>query len=114
MSRFWRATLRPLPPVARGPSKFESTKGRGSVPEGLSSTEVGKAISEHAKDASEGEEGAAETGHDWLASVLEAVLLSIVAVLAAWSDSRRRNGARSHRSSWRRPRRCEPKRIGSI
>ena len=85
MSRFWRATLRPLPPVARGPSKFESTKGRGSVPEGLSSTEVGKAISEHAKDASEGEEGAAETGRDWLASVLEAVLLSIVAVLAAWS-----------------------------
>jgi hypothetical protein len=55
------------------------------VPEGLSTSEVGKSIAEHKKestaDGDKGEEGARE----WLLPVLEAILLAIVAVLAAWS-----------------------------
>jgi hypothetical protein len=51
------------------------------VPEGLSPGEVGKEISEHhrhqpAKEA---------TGHDRLITIVEAVLLAVVAVLAAYS-----------------------------
>jgi hypothetical protein len=53
------------------------------VPEGLSPGEVGKEIAEHRKHAA-----AADTGHDrhdrWL-SIVEALLLSLVAVLAAYS-----------------------------
>lgn len=51
------------------------------MPEGLSAAEVGKEIAEH-KERSETEE--AEHRDRWL-SVIEAVLLSMVAVLAAYS-----------------------------
>jgi len=54
------------------------------MPEGLSSTEVGKVIGEHAEASAE-TDGGEETGRDWIISVLEAILLSVVAVLAAWS-----------------------------
>jgi hypothetical protein len=52
------------------------------VPEGLSAAEVGKEIAEHNK-----REGGEEEGepHDRWLSILEAVLLSLVAVLAAYS-----------------------------
>jgi hypothetical protein len=52
------------------------------VPEGLSAAEVGKEIAEHKKH-SEGDEDADQNDR-WL-SILEAVLLSLVAVLAAYS-----------------------------
>lgn len=53
------------------------------MPEGLSASEVGKEIGEHKKSA-EGQEH--ETArHDRLLSITEAVLLSIVAVFAAYS-----------------------------
>src|SRR3954470_17525858 len=52
------------------------------MPEGLSAAEVGKEIAEH-KERSEAEE-AVEPRDRWL-SIVEAVLLSIVAVLAAYS-----------------------------
>jgi hypothetical protein len=61
------------------------------VPEGLSPSEVGKEIAEHRKEAAEKEEeqengSAAEAkGRDRLITVIEAVLLAVVAVLAAWS-----------------------------
>jgi hypothetical protein len=52
------------------------------VPEGLSAAEVGKEIAEHKKHA-----GAAHEGghHDRWLSIVEALLLSLVAVLAAYS-----------------------------
>ena len=49
------------------------------MPEGLSASEVGKEISEHAKHAGLHER------RDQLISITEAVLLSVVALLAAWS-----------------------------
>ena len=49
------------------------------MPEGLSASEVGKEISEHAKHADPHER------RDRLISITEAVLLSVVALLAAWS-----------------------------
>src|SRR5215203_800529 len=49
------------------------------MPEGLSASEVGKEISEHAKHAGSHER------RDRLISITEAVLLSVVALLAAWS-----------------------------
>jgi len=49
------------------------------MPEGLSASEVAKEISEHAKHADPHER------RDWLISITEAVLLSVVALLAAWS-----------------------------
>ena len=52
------------------------------MPEGLSPQEVGKEIAEHAKHG--GDQKAAER-RDRLLSITEAVLLSIVALLAAWS-----------------------------
>jgi hypothetical protein len=52
------------------------------VPEGLSATEVGKEISEHARHA--GEHGGGGR-HDRLISIAEAVLLSVVTIAAAWS-----------------------------
>jgi hypothetical protein len=61
------------------------------VPEGLSPSEVGKEIAEHRKEAAEKEEeqekgSAAEAkGRDRVITVIEAVLLAVVAVLAAWS-----------------------------
>jgi hypothetical protein len=54
------------------------------VPEGLSATEVGKELGEHAKHAAHG--GEALTGrHVQLISIIEAVLLSIVTITAAWT-----------------------------
>jgi hypothetical protein len=50
------------------------------VPEGLSPTEVGKEIGEHAAH-----HGAAHSRRDELISIGEAVLLSIVTIVAAWS-----------------------------
>lgn len=61
------------------------------MPEGLSPSEVGKEIAEHhkqaAEEAEEREEGSrAETkGRDRVITIIEALLLAIVAVLAAWS-----------------------------
>jgi hypothetical protein len=52
------------------------------VPEGLSPSEVGKEIAEHKKHAASDPDEA--HGDRWL-SILEAVLLSLVAVLAAYS-----------------------------
>jgi hypothetical protein len=52
------------------------------VPEGLSAAEVGKEIAEHKK---RGEEDEDADQHDRWLSILEAVLLSLVAVLAAYS-----------------------------
>ncbi len=51
------------------------------MPEGLSPTEVGKEIAEHKKHAAPEE----SSRHDRWLSVIEAVLLSLVAVLAAYS-----------------------------
>ena len=50
------------------------------MPEGLSATEVGKEIGEHAAHS-----GRAHTRRDELISIGEAVLLSIVTLVAAWS-----------------------------
>ena len=52
------------------------------MPEGLSATEVGKEIGEHAKHAN-GHTGASR--HDRVISLAGAVLLSIVTITAAWS-----------------------------
>jgi hypothetical protein len=52
------------------------------VPEGLSATEVGKEIAEHAARTEEHEKG---HRHAPLVSILEAVLLSVVTITAAWS-----------------------------
>jgi hypothetical protein len=52
------------------------------MPEGLSAPEVGKEIAEHAERKGE---NAAEERRDRLVSIAEAVLLSIVALMAAWS-----------------------------
>ena len=49
------------------------------MPEGLSASEVAKGISEHAKHADPHER------RDQFISITEAVLLSVVALLAAWS-----------------------------
>jgi hypothetical protein len=54
------------------------------VAEGLSATEVGKEIAEH-KHRAETHDAAAQERHDRILSVIEAVLLSLVAVLAAYS-----------------------------
>ena len=54
------------------------------MPEGLSPAEVGKEIAEH-KERAEGEHSEQSDGHDRWLSILEAVLLSLVAVLAAYS-----------------------------
>jgi hypothetical protein len=52
------------------------------VPEGMSPEEVGKEIAHHAKHSGGGEE---RNRHDRILSISEAVLLSVVAVIAAWS-----------------------------
>src|SRR5208283_4250984 len=62
--------------------------GEAVMPEGLSPGEVGKEISEHRAHAEEEkEEGSAAeaTGRDRVLTIIEAVLLAVVAVLAAWS-----------------------------
>jgi len=64
---------------------------RAAVPEGLSPSEVGKEIAEHHKKAAEKAEEQANgsateaKGHDRLITIVEALLLAVVAVLAAWS-----------------------------
>ena len=61
------------------------------MPEGLSPSEVGKEIAEHRKKEAEKAEEQANgsateaKGHDRLITIIEAVLLAVVAVLAAWS-----------------------------
>jgi hypothetical protein len=61
------------------------------VPEGLSASEVGKEIAEHREHAEHAEHAHAEHAHaehagrDRLISIIEAMLLSLVALLAAWS-----------------------------
>ena len=52
------------------------------MPEGLSAQEVGKEIAEHAERK---REDAARERRDRLVSIAEAVLLSVVALTAAWS-----------------------------
>src|SRR5262245_813601 len=54
------------------------------MPEGLSAAEVGKEIHEHAERAA-GHATALVTRHARLISIVEAVLLSIVTITAAWS-----------------------------
>jgi len=55
------------------------------MPEGLSTAEVGKEIAEHHEHTSRAHAGREPARHDRLVSIVEAVLLSIVALLAAWS-----------------------------
>ena len=57
------------------------------MPEGLSAAEVGKEIAEHKKHAEHGEDGEHEHAdrHERWLSIVEAVLLSAVALLAAYS-----------------------------
>jgi hypothetical protein len=55
------------------------------VPEGLSPGEVGKEIAEHRTRAAEKAPAAHATGRDRLITIVEATLLAVVAVLAAWS-----------------------------
>lgn len=57
------------------------------MPEGLSTGELGKEIAEHAEHSEEAhrEQGHPHTGRDRAVTIIEALLLSIVALLAAWS-----------------------------
>jgi hypothetical protein len=61
------------------------------MPEGLSPSEVGKEIAEHHKEAAEQKEAGGRgsageaKGRDRLITIIEAFLLAVVAVLAAWS-----------------------------
>ena len=58
------------------------------MPEGLSPGEVGKEISQHRAEVEkeEKEGSAAEAqGRDRVITIIEAILLAVVAVLAAWS-----------------------------
>jgi hypothetical protein len=56
-----------------------------AVPEGLSATEVGKEIAEHRELATAEQESAGHGQRDRWVGIAEAVLLSVVALLAAWS-----------------------------
>ncbi|MGH2882227.1 MAG: hypothetical protein ACRDPA_05915 [Solirubrobacteraceae bacterium] len=55
------------------------------MPEGLSAAEVGKEIAEHKKHAEHDEQGEHDDRHERWLSITEAVVLSVVAVLAAYS-----------------------------
>lgn len=55
------------------------------MPEGLSTAEVGKEIGEHRDHANHGHVAREPAPHDRILSIVEAALLSIVALLAAWS-----------------------------
>ena len=54
------------------------------MPEGLSPSEVGREIAEHRTRAAGGR-AAESTGRDRVITIIEAILLAVVAVLAAWS-----------------------------
>ncbi len=56
-----------------------------AVPEGLSAAEVGKEIAEHREHATEEHATEDHARRDRVISISEAVLLSVVALLAAWS-----------------------------
>jgi hypothetical protein len=55
------------------------------VPEGLSPSEIGKEIAEHRVRAADNGPAAESTGRDRVITIVEAFLLAVVAVLAAWS-----------------------------
>jgi len=55
------------------------------MPEGLSPTEVGNEIAEHREHVQEHQAPAAHAGRDRWISIAEALLLSVVALLAAWA-----------------------------
>jgi hypothetical protein len=64
------------------------------MPEGLSAAEVGKEIAEHREHSQHAEHAAAggehpehaeHAGRDRIISIIEAIMLSVVALLAAWS-----------------------------
>ena len=55
------------------------------MPEGLSASEVGKEIAEHREHDAEEHTPEAHTQRDRWVAIIEAVLLSVVALLAAWS-----------------------------
>lgn len=55
------------------------------MPEGLSPSEVGKEIAEHKKHAKHAADDPEESRHERWLTIIEAVLLSLVAVLAAYS-----------------------------
>ena len=74
------------------------------MPEGLSAGEVGKEIGEHAKHAH------ADERRDRLISITEAVLLSVVALLAAWSGYAAAKWSTSRAWSSRRRRLCGSRR----
>ena len=54
------------------------------MPEGLSASEVGKEIAEH-REHTAAEQGSEHAQRDRWVAIFEAVLLSVVALLAAWS-----------------------------
>ncbi len=55
------------------------------MPEGLSPAEVGKEIAEHREQAGDDHGKHESSGYGRLVSIVEAALLSVVALLAAWS-----------------------------
>jgi hypothetical protein len=55
------------------------------VPEGLSASEVGKEIAEHREHTTAEDVSAEHAERDRWVAIIEAVLLSVVALLAAWS-----------------------------
>src|SRR5436309_3438882 len=55
------------------------------MPEGLSTSEVGKEIAEHHEHTTGEHAKADHAARDRVVSIVEAVLLSVVALLAAWS-----------------------------
>jgi hypothetical protein len=72
-------------PDAREASNLQDeilATGRSGMPEGLSASEAGKEIGHHATHVGMGGEGHRP---DRLISILEATLLSIVTIVAAWS-----------------------------
>jgi hypothetical protein len=67
-----------------GGATYDERDRSSKVPEGLSAAEVGKEIAEHKKHAEHGEDEPVDR-YERLLSIIEAVLLSAVALLAAWS-----------------------------
>ena len=88
------------------------------MPEGLSPSQVGKEISELrarvAEEEEKGKEGSATEakGRDRVITIIEAVLLAVVAVLAAYSGFAAAKCGTESRSSWPRRRRPGRRRTG--